>query len=369
MGQGSNSAASECRDARSPSSELGGWAQLPGKDRLKLLAETVDRVSEGILLVARDGTIRFANTVVELTMGYQPGELTGQNAYLLSFRSREAFEGLLQTAFEATENGSAALVDLEGRRQDGSLLPLQGRFSSLTLGATRYVIAVFTDISARKQLEREMIQLATQVQQRVSGDLHEGLGQQLSGIAMMLQGLRSRLADAGPAAALVGGEIDQLVTLLNGAVRRTRLLARGLSPVRPSVAGLTEGFEELVNTVHEVYGQRVRLAMDLPAELTADENSVMNLFHIAQEAVENAARHAAASDIEVTFRVVGADLELQVVDDGVGFDPAQVAPVGMGLRMMRFRAELARGYLLIESRPGHGARLRCRCPARTYHTT
>jgi signal transduction histidine kinase len=107
--------------------------------------------------------------------------------------------------------------------------------------------------------------------------------------------------------------------------------------------------------------------MELPAELTADENSVMNLFHIAQEAVENAARHASASHIQITLRVIGADLELQVVDDGVGFDPVQVAQVGMGLRMMRFRAELAHGYLLIESRPGHGAGLRCRCPARTDH--
>jgi signal transduction histidine kinase len=217
------------------------------------------------------------------------------------------------------------------------------------------------------QLEREVIQTAIRVQQRVSGDLHEGLGQQLSGIAMMLQALRARLDDGAPAS--LGGELDQLVALLNGAVRRTRLLARGLSPVRASVEGLTEGFEELVNTVHEVYGQRVRLLMELPAELTVDENSVMNLFHIAQEAVENAARHAAASDIQLTFRVSGTDLELQVVDDGVGFDPAQVAPDGMGLRMMRFRAELARGLLQIESSPGRGARLHCRCPARVNHTT
>jgi signal transduction histidine kinase len=232
------------------------------------------------------------------------------------------------------------------------------------LGGTRYLAAVFTDISHRKQLEREMLQMATQVQHRVGGDLHEGLGQQLSGIAMMLNGLRQRASDVAPA---LCGQLDEVVALLNGAVSRTRLLARGLSPVRPSAEGLTEGFEELVNNVHEVYGQRVRLTMDLPPELSVDENSVMNLFHIAQEAVENAARHSAASDIAVSFRATGSELELQVVDDGVGFEPTQVSRerLGMGLRMMRFRAEMARGYLSIESRPGHGARLRCRCPART----
>ena len=162
-----------------------------------------------------------------------------------------------------------------------------------------------------------------------------------------------------------GGKSEKaLKSALNSAIRRTRLLARGLSPVRASTEGLKEGFEELVNNVHEVYGLRVRLRMELPEELSVDENPVMNLFHIAQEAVENAARHAGVSDIRLTFRVTGPDLELQVEDDGVGFDPLQVAG-GTGLRMMRFRADMARGFLSIDSRPGFGARLRCRCPAKT----
>lgn len=332
--------------------------------RMELQAGIIERMNEGVILLARDGTIRFVNAALEATLGYAAHELLGANAHILSFRSREAFEGLLDTAFESTANGSSALIDLEGRRRDGGMLPLQGRLSSLLFGEERHLLVVFTDITTRKQLEREVLQMATQVQQRVGGDLHEGLGQQLSGIAMMLQGLRARAADVAPA---LGEELEQVVTLINGAVGRTRLLARGLSPVRASTEGVTEGFEELVNNVLEVYGQRVRLSMDLPPDLCADENSVMNLFHIAREAVENAARHAGARDIQINVRAAGPDLELQVTDDGVGFDPSQVSSSGpgMGLRMMRFRAEMARGYLSIESRPGHGARLRCRCPART----
>jgi PAS domain S-box-containing protein len=332
--------------------------------RMDLQAGIIERMNEGVMLLERGGTIRFVNAALERTLGYASHELLGADAHVLSFRTREAFDGLLETAFGATANGSSALIDLEGRRRDGGMLPLQGRLSSLQLGGTRYLLAVFTDISSRKQLEREVLQMATQVQQRVGGDLHEGLGQLLSGIAMMLQGLKARAVDLAPQ---LGKELEQVVTLINGAVRRTRLLARGLSPVRASTQGVMEGFEELVNNVLEVYGQRVRLSMDLPPELAADENSVMNLFHIAQEAVENAARHAGARDIHIHVSLAGPDLELQVSDDGVGFDPSQISRsgLGMGLRMMRFRAEMARGYLSIESRPGHGARLRCRCPART----
>src|SRR5690606_15728234 len=101
---------------------------------------------------------------------------------VLSFRPPAAFEGLLRTVFEATENGNVAVIDLEGRRRDGTMLPLQARFSSLMLDGSRHVVGMFADISARKPIEREMMQIATQVQQRAGGDLHEGLGQQLSGI-------------------------------------------------------------------------------------------------------------------------------------------------------------------------------------------
>ena len=334
-------------------------------DRLRLQAAIIDRISEGVILISRDGIIRFVNPLFEAALGYERGELTGEHSRVLSFRARGSFDGLVQTVFDATRNGRSAVIDLEGRRRDDTALPLQGRFTAVTVEGAGHVVGVFTDISARKQLEREMMQIATEVQQRVGGDLHEGLGQQLSGIAMMLQGLRQRVADPDTDRQTLGGQIDEVVTLLNGAITRTRMLARGLSPVRGTAEGIKEGFEELVNHVHEVYGLRVRLTMDLPDDLSVDENPVTNLFHIAQEAVNNAARHADAREIRMAFRVVGPDLELQVEDDGIGFDPLGEREVGMGLRMMRFRAEMAGGYLSIESRPGHGVRLRCRCPART----
>ncbi len=76
----------------------------------------------------------------------------------------------------------------------------------------------------------------------------------------------------------------------------------------------------------------------------------------------NAARHAGASQIHLRLQVAGPDMELLVMDDGRGFDPLEFARGGMGLRIMRFRAQLIGGYLSVESRPGAGTTLRCRCP-------
>jgi len=332
------------------------------RQQLQLQAAIIERMSEGVMLLNRDGTILFANPAFEKLFGYGRGELNGRNSHMLSFRSSENFEGLLRTVFEGTTDDRTSIIDLEGRRRDGSMCPIQGYFSSMTLGETRCVLAVATDVSERKQLEREVMQVATRVQQRIGGDLHDGLGQQLAGVAMMLQGLGQRVARTENS--VLSAEVDEIVSLVNDAIRSTRSLARGLSPVRASREGLLEGFEELLNQVLERYRIRVHMELSLPDEMLLDENTATNLYRIAQEGVLNAARHAGATQIHLRLRVAGPDVELLVIDDGKGFDPLQFARGGMGLRIMRFRAQLIGGYLSVESRPGAGTTLRCRCPVK-----
>ena len=330
------------------------------REQLQLQVAIIERMSEGVMLVAEDATILFANPALEKLFGYQRGELTGRNAQVLSFRASANFQGLLRTVLEGTENQRASIIDLEGKHQNGSLCPVQGYFSSMMLGQKRCIVAVLTDIAERKHLERELMQVATRVQQRIGGDLHDDLGQQLTGIAMMLQGLGQRAASAGSPP--LSAAVDEIVKLVNSAIRSTRSLARGLSPVRPSPDGLMEGLQELVNQVFERYRIRVRMELNLPATTTLDENTATNLYRIAQEGVLNAARHAEAGQIHLRLRVAGPDVELLVIDDGKGFDPLQHAHDGMGLRIMRYRAQLIGGYLSVESRPGAGTTLRCRCP-------
>lgn len=332
------------------------------RQRLQLQAAIIERMSEGVMLVTEEGTILFANPALEKLFGYSSGELNGCNAQILSFRSSANFQGLLRTVFDGTTDDRTSIIDLEGRRLDGSMCPVQGYFSQMMLGGVRCVVAVITDISERKQLEREVMQVATRVQQRIGSDLHDGLGQQLAGVAMMLQGLGQRVAKSGNSS--LNSEVEDVVQLVNAAIRSTRSLARGLSPVRASREGLLEGFEELVNQVLERYRIRVQMELSLPEEMSVDENTATNLYRIAQEGVLNAARHADATQILLRLRVAGPDVELLVIDDGAGFDPLTFSRGGMGLRIMRFRAQLIGGYLSVESRPGAGTTLRCRCPVK-----
>jgi PAS domain S-box-containing protein len=329
------------------------------REQLRMQAAIIERLSEGVMLASREGIILFANPALERMFGYGRSELEGKHAQMLSFRGSEEFEGLVRTVLQSTDNDRTSVIDVEGRRRDNSMAPLQGYFSALTIGTNRCVVAVFTDISEQKQLERQMMQVATRVQQRIGGDLHDGLGQQLTGIAMMLQGLGQRAGRLGAPA--LRSEVEEITGLVNAAISSTRSLARGLSPVRPTRDGLVEGFEELVNQVFERYRIQVSLDLQLPESLPLDEDAASNLYRIAQEGVLNAARHSDAEHIRLRLRVAGTDVELLVSDDGRGFDPLHLARGGMGLRIMRFRAQLLGGYLSVESRPGAGTTLRCRC--------
>jgi signal transduction histidine kinase len=161
-------------------------------------------------------------------------------------------------------------------------------------------------------------------------------------------------------------ELHRITDLVNSVLSATRLMAHGLTPVRAGSDGLQEGFEELAQHVLQRFGVQVQLDIHLPppSAVMLDDNTVSNLFRIGQEGMLNAARHAQAHHIDVALSANEQLIELKIQDDGCGFDPQAVRGGGMGLRVMRFRAQMIGGYLLIESQPGQGTELLCRCPLR-----
>ena len=207
-----------------------------------------------------------------------------------------------------------------------------------------------------------MLQVATREQQRIGGDLHDGLGQQLTGVALMLKSLLPRLTRAGGD---VQGEMEQIIGLVNDAIDSTRSLARGLSPVRAGRDGLLMGFEELVSKTFERYKVRVTLDYSLPETPDFDDDTATHLYRIAQEALGNAVRHGKASRVAISLALDSGQVHLVVRDNGGGFDRRLIAGSGMGLKIMRFRAQMIGGDLAVESAPGSGSTIRCHCPLRS----
>ncbi len=215
------------------------------------------------------------------------------------------------------------------------------------------------DVSSRRGLERELLQAVDAERQRIGADLHDEVGQLLTGIACLSKALANRLQERDG----VGAEDAATVAdVANEALTHTRLLARGLVPGRVAAAGLAVALEELRSQIERMHGVEVQL--DLPANgLAYDPETAAHLFRIVQEATANAVRHGNATHVAVSFRTTDARHCVVVEDNGRGFDPAgPLQSCGAGLGLMRYRATLIGGCLQIASQPAHGVRIEVTYP-------
>lgn len=206
-----------------------------------------------------------------------------------------------------------------------------------------------------RKLEEEIVRASEHEQRRIGQDLHDGLCQELAAIGCVAAGLRQDLAARAAPESATAAEVEKL---LQEAVVQTRNLARGIFPVQMDGEGLAAALEELVaNTKRQ---PSVEVLCQARGEVAlGDPNVAMHLYRIAQEALNNAVKHAHARHIVVRLRRADEWLELTITDDGTGLPPASASPTGMGLTNMRYRARLIGGHLEIGAGPGGGTCVSC----------
>lgn len=213
-------------------------------------------------------------------------------------------------------------------------------------------------LKEEEALEQEILEISTREQRRIGHDLHDGVCQQLAGIALLTSTLADELEEKGlPNAATA----ERISNLLNGAIDQTRSVARGLFPVRLKEKGLGFALEELAGNAEELFKTQCHFATEKPPGNLAN-NSALHLYYIALEAVSNAAKHGSPKNIHITLAAKGERGSLSVADDGTGFQLPGGAHTGMGLRIMQYRARVIGATLTIQSQPGSGTRVVCQFP-------
>jgi signal transduction histidine kinase len=226
-------------------------------------------------------------------------------------------------------------------------------------GSDRW-LAVLNDVTERKRLERQIIQIASREQRRIGSDLHDGLGQDLTGIALLLKGVAAQLRKEGSAAS---GDVEDVIELVNTAIDSTRVLARGLSPVSGERGGLTAALQALTAQASQRYGVRVEFQTNFEEPLRLNDTTATHVYRIVQEAITNVIRHSRATKVAIRLETVGAELHLSVDDNGRGFGGSPPdSGGGLGLKIMRYRAQILGGDLSLESGTGGGASVRCSWP-------
>jgi signal transduction histidine kinase len=243
-------------------------------------------------------------------------------------------------------------------------LPIQGQLchfeAQVVASGEAEVLAIVRDVSERKRLEQEILEISNREQRRIGYDLHDGLGQYLAGVAFKAKLLEDSLhSEKSPHLA----EAQEVVRLVNNAIGQTRRLAQGCDPIAIAANDLGSALQRLADDTQKLFNVTCRTKCD-PSMQTVDKLWASHLYRIAQEAISNAIKHGQARRIELELAVQSDQLCLTIRDDGKGFGPLGKADSGMGLRIIQYRAQSIGGTALIQSQPNHGAEVRCIVPLR-----
>jgi PAS domain S-box-containing protein len=326
--------------------------------RLRTQAMILETMREGVVLVALNGRVEFTNPAFDRLFGRTSDELAGTSILeLFHFRQVQsptaAWEGLLG------QHNRGGKRDMLFRRRDGSQFAGEVLSAEIELNGEKRILVVVQDVSERKQLESEIIEIANTERRRLGADLHDGLGQELTGISLML---RSLAKSAGLAAFDTAPELNEIIMLVNHAIQSARKMALGISPVTLERGGLLPALQTLVSWSRHSYNIDVRLRLSIRCPLLIGESAAAHLYLIAQEAINNAVRHGRARSITVTLRTSRTLASLSITDDGAGIAAIPARGAGMGLKLMEYRSAVIGGVMRIKPLPGGGTRVRSVCP-------
>jgi PAS domain S-box-containing protein len=331
-------------------SDLKGTERALQQER-NVVSAILDTVGALVTVLEPDGRIVRFNRACELTTGYAFDDV----------RNRHVWDYFLQA--EEIERARSILSQL-----NADLLPQDFQSHWVTRRGTHrliawscsmlpgndatpnYIIATGIDITEREQLERALLEISAREQRRIGQDLHDGLGQHLTGIAFMAKVHEAKLAEKQMTDA---ADAAKIVKLVNEAIHKTRELARGLLPVVSDAQGLMSALQLWAGEVEDLFGISCRFECET-AVLIHDDAMATHLYHIAQEAVNNAIKHGRPRNIRILLFADNGWGTLQINDDGTGIQENHSSNHGMGLHIMSYRAGMIGGRLEVGPNPPHG---------------
>jgi len=352
-----------------------------------------------MITVGRDGTILMANSQMETIFGYVREELLDRSVEMLvpeRFRGQH-FRQLSEFFAKPMVRPMGAGRDLYGLRKDGSEFPVEIGLNPIGTANEMQVLASITDITERKRiqdvlvrgrheleirvqertaelaitnetlkseiierkrLEKSILEISEKEKGRIAQDLHDGLGQHLTGVAFLSKVLERKLMEKSVSDACDAGKIARLV---NEAINQTRELARGLLPIQSGSKGLMSALQHLASEVEELFDVTCRFKVDQDV-LIRDSDLATHLYRIAQEAVTNAIKHGQSRKIVIELSHCRDKVLLSIRDDGLGFTNRLENKEGMGIRTMNYRANMIGASLDIQKHLAGGTVVICALP-------
>ena len=340
-------------------------ASAPGSQAALEFRSVTQSVDEAIVVSDARGTIIFWNEGAETIFGYAEKEIIGKPlALLIPMQSSALREGKLEhILFSKAAPIDRKTHELRGIRKDGVRFPVELSLLTWAFGDKVYFTTIIRDITERKRLQKEILEISGREQQRIGQDLHDDLCQQLTAVTLLSEVVEKKLSDKSLPEAKEVGEIHKLIA---EAIVQTRFLAKGLLPVDFETHGLMTALQDLASTTEKLTHISCHAKGEKPVTIR-DLTVAVHLYRIAQEAVTNAVKHAQAQHIAIKLSQSDGQIVLSITDDGRGIAKGSGQNGGLGLSIMNSRAETINAMLQIRRGDRNGTTVTCslRAPAST----
>ena len=298
----------------------------------ELLRATTSNTADTLFLLDIALRVRFVNNSVN---GLTPEQIIGRE--IITLLPEAARAAVLQKLGHILETGETTTFEFESS-EGGHARYFENRAVLVRDDGIATGISIsMRDITERKRLEQEILDVSGRERQSIGRDLHDGLGQELTGVALMLRGLSSRIQQRCPD---VVENVNEIIGHLNQSIETARSLARGLLPVRTETGGLSAALRALAARSRDLYGLEVTFRAEVCPELILTETDASHLYRITQEALTNASRHGHASLVDISLIARQHTFTLRITDNGVGFVRSAPSSSGMGLKIMEYRADM-----------------------------
>lgn len=325
-------------------------------EREERLRAILDTAVDSIISIDRAGIIQSINPAVERMFGYSEADLVGQNVkMLMPSPYREQHDDYLQR-FAAT--GEARIIgvgrEVEGLRKNGTTFPLE--LSVSVIDDLGLYAGILHDLSGRKQLEKQIIEIVSLQQTRIGQELHDRAGQKLTALSLLTDSLEGGGRAKNPDYDVILRSIKEGISRLHHLIRN---IAFGLATNDITAEELERTLFELARRTQESFGIACTSHFEIDASCLNDFEA-NHLACIAIEACNNVCRHADAQSIEIVLHEVDGRIRLQITDDGGGMnlDPAMIEE-GLGVGIMRQRASLIKADFRIEPGSPRGTSVVC----------